>query len=67
MKCFGYGSDTCDKPGTIPDVETPPVFRNPDDPHGPTVTPVHCDAHHRRLMGNRAENEASWRRATGGR
>lgn len=63
MKCFGYGAEKCDKPGTHPDYETPAIFVNPEDPTGPTVRPVHCAEHHARLIAVRDENEASWRRS----
>ena len=35
MKCFGYGLQKCDQPGTIPDRETRAIFINPEDPNGP--------------------------------
>lgn len=60
MKCFGYGIETCDEQGTIPDYETPVAFINPEDRDGPKVRPVHCERHHKRLMSVRADNEASW-------
>jgi hypothetical protein len=65
MRCFGYGSERCDEPGTIPDPEAAAVFVNPEDPQGPRVQPAHCQAHHDRIMRARAENEASWRRSLG--
>ena len=62
MKCFGYGSESCDREGTQVDPETPALFVNKEDPTGPKVQPIHCDEHHRRLMDARFENEMSWHR-----
>jgi hypothetical protein len=62
MKCFGYGNVRCDQPGTIPDLETPPIFVNPENPTGPTVRPVHCREHHDEIMARRDEDEESWAR-----
>lgn len=67
MKCFGYGSEKCEAEGTLPDPETPAMFVNPENPDGPKVRPVHCSAHHARVMRVRDENEASYWRAFGGR
>jgi hypothetical protein len=60
--CFGYGSEKCDKPGTMPDYETPAIFVDPQNPDGPTVRPVHCAQHHARMTQVRDDNEASYQR-----
>lgn len=64
MKCFGKDAGVpCDKQGTKADPETPAMFINPEDPTGPTVQPVLCDKHFHKMMADRDENEASWRRS----
>lgn len=60
-RCWGTTDDgtPCPEPGTIADPEVPlGLFLRGD--------PVHCEAHHARLMARRAENEASWQRMVGG-
>ena len=62
-RCFGRtNGQPCPEPGTRTDPESRPVFVNPDDPDGPTISPVLCPAHYAEIMRRRDDNEASWRR-----